>query len=160
MASMTTALLASAGIGAASSLYGASKQAKTAKQVANMEAETASENRKLAEEQYRRASQTLQPQVDQGNYANALLGTMYLGNMAPRRLYGSPNTGYAPQSRMPASQNAMAQNPNYLLPAKEQRVVGQAYTMNDGRQAMWDGRGFRAIGGGAGGSGGFSNAAR
>jgi len=140
-----------------SALYGANKQAKTAKQVANMEAKTADQNRLLAQEQYERASRTLQPQVDRGEYAGSVLDTMYLGNMAPRRLYGSQKTGYAVQNRLAPSQNAMAQNPNYLLPAKEQRVVGQSYTMNDGRQAMWDGRGFRATGGGAGG---FSNAAR
>jgi len=144
-------------------LYGANKQAKTAKQVANMEAETASENRKLAEEQYLRASRTLQPQVDRGEYAGSVLDTMYLGNMAPRRLYGSPNTGYAPQSQMPASQNAMAQNPNYLLPPVEQRVEGQVYripTNGDLAVYLGKGKGFKSVnaGGGGGSFGGRSNA--
>jgi hypothetical protein len=83
--------------------------------------------------------------------------------MAPRRLYGFPKTGYAPQSRMQPSQNAMAKNANYLLPPVEQRVEGQVYripTNGDLAVYLGKGKGFKSVnaGGGGGSFGGRSNA--
>jgi hypothetical protein len=158
--------LVAAALTAGASLYGASKQASVAKKVGNLEAQTADQNRELAREQYEQNRATLQPQVDRGNYASTILGTQYLGSYAPRQLVGTQQAGYAVQNRMAPAQNASAQT-SYLLPAKEQRVVGQTYTMKDGAQAVWNGRGFQragamgmgSMGGGGGYLGGQSNAA-